>query len=304
MVTSNFGDKGMLSIFYLRDKKNKNLYKTENLQLEFKEKGTKFKAGNTFTHQALFSNTYNEPFQLQLMFIYNRTVIVILNLIDGVLEFYQVDMAEIVKLPLVVNLPTDSPAVLTTYDDLILIHLKNDNISFVYDTRRTGTQPVATPAAIGDDSIYKGELLNRWVVLPDKRVFKWQIEPEAIFKYIRVEGELFMFLMRRRNCKMILLKWIRDCLFAFKATIISNFFKMICSEHGKALAQGDKDLIDQSISPTDLYANLFFPLQFDLRKDLLVDLILEVQRQLNVNRLETPVKLQVLIVQLLIDTKR
>ena len=54
------------------------------------------------------------------------------------------------------NLPTDSPAILTHYDNLVMVHLKNDHFSFVYDIKRAGTQPVATPAAIGPDEIYDG----------------------------------------------------------------------------------------------------------------------------------------------------
>ena len=67
----------------------------------------------------------------------------------GLLDFYQIEGTEGTKLSLAVNLPTDSPAILNVYDRLVLIHLKNDHISFVYDIKRSGTQPVATPAAIG-----------------------------------------------------------------------------------------------------------------------------------------------------------
>lgn len=101
-----------------------------------------------------------------------------------------------------------------------------------------------------------------------------------------------MFLMRRRNTKMIILKWIREHIFEFKATVISSFLKIIFVEHSDSIKSGDKMFIEQSISPTDVYANIIYPLQNTEHKERLLDIMLETQRELSTNKLETPPKFQ------------
>ena len=72
--------------------------------------------------------------------------------------------------------------------------------------------------------------------------------------------------MRRRNSKMIILKWIRENLFEFKATVISSFLKIIFVEHTDSVRSKDQMFIDQSISPVDVYANIFYPLKSAAQK--------------------------------------
>lgn len=100
LVTCSYMERGVLNIFHLREKKNKNLYKTGTLQLQFKEepliikkndRSLKFKVASTTSHQPLFNKTYVDSFQIQLVDLYEKPIIILLNLNAGLLDFYQLE---------------------------------------------------------------------------------------------------------------------------------------------------------------------------------------------------------------------
>lgn len=151
--------------------------------------------------------------------------------------------------------------------------------------------------------------MDRWLVHPNRTIRKWVLDLETIFKYLKQESDLFLFLIRRKNSKMIVLRWIRNELFSLKVTILSSFWKYLFDDFLNATKLQEKWRIEQCISPQDVYANIFYTIDEEktLAKDLkerFTDIVLECVRQMIEFRLEVPLKLQMMICRLLLAGDR
>lgn len=153
------------------------------------------------------------------------------------------------------------------YDNLVIAHLKYERISFIFDLKRNTSQTVATPMPLKcqntEDNMYDCQFLDRWLVHPNKVIRKWVLDLEVAFHYLKQESDLFLFLIRRKNSKMIVLKWIRNNIFSLKITLLSSFWKYLFDEYINANKTQEKAKIEQTISPGDVYANIFYTIDDD-----------------------------------------
>jgi hypothetical protein len=206
-----------------------------------------------------------------------------------------------------IKLPSDSQVDFCVYDNLLMAHLKYDRISFLFDTRRNTSQTVATPMPLRCqnnelENVYECTFLDRWLR-------KWVLDLDIVFNYLKQESDLFLFLIRRKNSKMIVLSWIRNNLFNLKVTILSSFWKYLFDDYVTAMRQQEKWRIDQCISPMDVYANIFYTVGdekslLEEQRQRFADIVLECIRQMIEFKLEVPLKLQMMVCRLLLLGKR
>ena len=125
--------------------------------------------------------------------------------------------------------------------------------------------------------LYGGQFVGKRVVLRSGRVAKWTMELGVIYTYLRAnEMLIFDFLLRRRNAKMELIKWMRENLFSFKQINLSKMWKAI---FGKAESgQFDES---ETVTIVELYSNLFYTLSLEplLSQLQLSNVLLECLRQ-------------------------
>lgn len=93
LVTCLYQDKGVLNVYHLKEKKNKNLYRSGgSIELKFKEDTNlnKFKVVSTPHHTPLFNKKFNDSIQIKLVNLYEKPILIVLNLGAGLLDFYQI----------------------------------------------------------------------------------------------------------------------------------------------------------------------------------------------------------------------
>jgi hypothetical protein len=312
LACCNQAESGAIHIFHFNDKRSKNNYKGVSLVLDFDDnnldtkqegavdflikktknansKEAKFRVEGTPKNKHLFTKPQNEQYHIQLVQLYEKTTLLFYNVMEGKLKIYTLLEDQIIKVNLNIKLPSDSLVAFCVYDNLLLAHLRFDKISFVFDTKRNTSQTVATPMplrcqGVDSETIYESTFLDRWLVHPGRSIRKWVLDLEVVFNYLRQESDLFLFLIRRRNSKMIILRWLRNNLFTLKVTTLSSFWKYMFDDYISAVRAQDKPRVEQCISPTDVYANIFYTVESELQQDQrqrFADLILECVRQMN-----------------------
>lgn len=330
LACCNHAESGAIHIFHFNDKRSKNNYRGVSLVLDFDESGEptkqegpvdflikrnkavnkeqKFRVEGTNKNKPLFGKPSGEQYFIQLVQLYERTTLLFYNVMEGRLKIYTLLEEQIVKVNLSIKLPSDSQVDFCVYDNLLVAHLKYDRISFIFDTKRNTSQTVATPMPLrcpSEPNVYECQFLDRWLVHPNRTIRKWVLDLDVVFNYLKQESDLFLFLIRRKNSKMIVLRWIRSNLFGLKVTILSSFWKYLFDEYVGALRQQDKARMEQRISPQDVYANIFYTVDEEKtlseeQRQRFCDIVLECVRQMVEFRLEVPLKLQMMICRLLL----
>lgn len=132
-----------------------------------------------------------------------------------------------------IKLPSDSLPSFNIVDNMLVVHLRNEKITFVYDIKGTQIQMLVSPFPLTHNQsqeislIYKGQFLNKRVIAPNGSISKWRINLSVIYFYLKNQQQIFEFFNRRKKAKMTFLKWLRQELFNFKHLSLSKFWKLI-----------------------------------------------------------------------------
>lgn len=91
---------------------------------------------------------------------------------------------------MIIKLPSDCPPRINVYDNMLLIHLPAEKISFIYDILPNSSQALVPPfCLINEDNKLDNELYN--YEFTSKRVIghnfinKWKLNLNAIYYYLK-----------------------------------------------------------------------------------------------------------------------
>ena len=160
----------------------------------------------------------------------NRSYLVLYFSNEGKLKLYPI--AEEPEKEISIKLPSDSVPIFHVVDNMLVIHLKNEKITFIYDVSNGGAQMLVSPFPLdhttrSGGSFYEGSFQGRRHIMPSGVMSKWIVNIPVIYFYLKNETQIFEFLIRRREAKAELLRWLRENLLRIKQVNLSRFWKSI-----------------------------------------------------------------------------
>lgn len=96
-----------------------------------------------------------------------------------------------------IKLPSESPPSFNVYDNMLVVHLKNEKITFIYEINPSNFQPLVSPYPLAhenkelNDFIYTNEFISKRSLLPSGHISKWRIYLPAIYKYLKADMQIF-----------------------------------------------------------------------------------------------------------------
>lgn len=112
-----------------------------------------------------------------------------------------------------IKLPSDCLPAFNVVDNMLVIHINNEKITFIYDINNSNAQMLVSPFPVEHASRninpYVGVFRGSRHIMPDGNISKWVMHLPVIFHYLKNELQIFDFLIRRERAKSDLLKWLR-----------------------------------------------------------------------------------------------
>jgi hypothetical protein len=294
LVGFQYGECEVANIFHFQPDKAKNWFRCEEKQLNFSEdevmaqriKLTKTLGleGNRISKE-LFSNNkrlFDDNF-IDIQSLHNVPYLFFYYSNKGKLQLTPLGEAT-ERRQLTIKLPSDSPPSFNVYDNMLVVHLKNEKITFIYEINPTNFQALVSPYPLTHESkelscqVYGSEFISKRALLPNGHISKWRISLPVIYRFLKADMQIFEFFNRRANSKIEAIKWMRENLFRFRQIDLSKMWKSI---FGKIESRAFDE--SEIISMIEIYTNLFYTLSIDplVEKAKLANVLIECLRQAN-----------------------
>lgn len=289
LVGFQHGDCEIAFLFHFQPQKSKNWFRSGQVEVDFSE-------DEAIAHRIKTSKTLgleSSRSSKEMFGVSGGDSFVEVHSLYGLayLFFYSAGEAKLQLTPLVesserkaltIKLPGISAPSLNIYDNMVVVHLRGEGITFIYEINAASFAALVAPYAVPHErqalsrQVYESEFVGKRAVVRGGHISKWRISLPAIYSYLKAELQVFEFLNRRTNGKIEAINWMRHNIFAFRHIDLSKMWKAI-------FAKITSRTYDESeiISMVEIYTNLFYTLSIEptVSRLSLANILVECLRQ-------------------------
>ena len=120
----------------------------------------------------------------------NKSYLIIYFANEGKLRLYPIVEDYSGDREIIIKLPSDSIPLFNVVDNMLVINLSNEKITFIYDVNVSGVQMLVSPFPIEHSTRkkinpYAGIFLGKRHISPEGIISKWVINLETIYFYLK-----------------------------------------------------------------------------------------------------------------------